>query len=359
MNKRLAYPLLGLLSVVLGVGIARRVTAGPQTQPGPTDKLAAARVVAPRKGTDERTPIPAGKLVAANGVVEPSDREIRVAGQIAGRISRVAVKEGDHLAPGDVVVALEDGLEAAALAAAEAEVSVANAELAKVVGGLRREEVGALDADRAAFRTKAALSGRDLTRVQALFDAGSVSASELDAARSRRDADVAAATSAEARLVAARGGRPEDVSIARAKVSGAIARREEASEGLQRLTVRAPVAGEVLSVKVRVGEYYAPGAEPLVILGDTRELRARIDVDERDVARIRKGAAGFATLLAYPDKRFRGSVVEIGHRMGRKNVRTDDPVERLDTKILEVVMKLDDTTGLVPGERVTAYVETP
>jgi HlyD family secretion protein len=37
-----------------------------------------------------------------------------------------------------------------------------------------------------------------------------------------------------------------------------------------------------------------------------------------------------------------GKVVEVARRMGRKNVRTDDPTERIDTKILEVVLELDD-----------------
>ena len=42
--------------------------------------------------------------------------------------------------------------------------------------------------------------------------------------------------------------------------------------------------------------------------------------------------------------------------MGRKNVRTDDPTERMDTKILETVVQLDDAQGLVPGLRVTGYI---
>ena len=44
--------------------------------------------------------------------------------------------------------------------------------------------------------------------------------------------------------------------------------------------------------------------------------------------------------------------------MGRKNVRSDDPTERIDTKILEVVLELDEKDGLVPGLRVVAYVST-
>jgi HlyD family secretion protein len=44
--------------------------------------------------------------------------------------------------------------------------------------------------------------------------------------------------------------------------------------------------------------------------------------------------------------------------MGRKNVRSDDPTERIDTKILEVVCELDAKDGLVPGLRVTNFVDT-
>jgi hypothetical protein len=43
--------------------------------------------------------------------------------------------------------------------------------------------------------------------------------------------------------------------------------------------------------------------------------------------------------------------------MGRKNVRTDDPTELNDTKILEVVVALDAFDGLVVGQRVTALIE--
>jgi len=49
-------------------------------------------------------------------------------------------------------------------------------------------------------------------------------------------------------------------------------------------------------------------------------------------------------------------VVEIARRFGRRNVRTDDPAERIDTKVLEVVLALSDAAGLVPGQRVIGYV---
>ena len=50
-------------------------------------------------------------------------------------------------------------------------------------------------------------------------------------------------------------------------------------------------------------------------------------------------------------------VVSVAQRMGRKNVRTDDPTERNDTKILEVVLVVSQPEGLVVGQRVTAFTQ--
>ena len=109
---------------------------------------------------------------------------------------------------------------------------------------------------------------------------------------------------------------------------------------------------------MRAGELYnfQGSSEPLLILGDTRTLRVRMDVDERDIGRVKKGAAAWVTADAFGARRFEGKVVEIGRRFGRKNIRTDDPVERNDTKILEVVIGLDGHDLLVPGQRVTSFV---
>ncbi len=163
------------------------------------------------------------------------------------------------------------------------------------------------------------------------------------------------------RSAALAGSRREDVLAARARVSGAQARRDQARAILDRLTIRAPIAGEVLSVKVRAGEYYSPGAGEAVVMGDTRVLRVRMDVEERDIGKIRKGLYAYITADAFPGQRFPGRVIEIGRRMGRKNIRTDDPVERIDTKILEVIIELDkrepDQGTLIPGLRVVSVID--
>jgi hypothetical protein len=51
-----------------------------------------------------------------------------------------------------------------------------------------------------------------------------------------------------------------------------------------------------------------------------------------------------------------GRVIRIGGMLGRKNVRTDEPSERVDTKILETLVELDAGTSLPIGLRVDAFI---
>jgi multidrug resistance efflux pump len=353
--------------VVLGalaMSIIRSLAAGPANLARASDIAKARAEVHAPGGVDDRSPLSPQGYVSGNGIIEPADRETRVAGQAPGRVAVIHVKEGDPVEAGGALVELESATERAALDAADADVSVETAMLARTSRGLRREDVDALIGEADAAHARAQMSADVLARTTRLAEAGAVTQDELDRARRQAEADGRTFAAADARrLGGINGGRREDILVAQAQVRGAIARREQARAALDRLTVRAPIAGTILQVKYRPGEYYNPSAangasaDPLVILGDTRTLRTRIDVDERDVARVKVGARGYVSLSAFADRRFPGKVVEIGRRMGRKNVRTDDPVERLDVKILEVVMQLDTPDGLVPGIRVTGNIE--
>lgn len=290
-------------------------------------------------------------------MVEPARPESELSFAVAGRVAAVHVDEGQRVEAGEALVELESGVERAQLAAAEAEVAQAEAELLRARRGLRPEERSALEAESEAARARAELAQGVLERLEAASAGGGVSRDEL--ARAQREAEAAdrTATAATSRLRAGSRGRVEDVRIAQARLAAAEARREQARATLERLRIVAPTAGEVLEVLYRVGEYVQPaGVEPVVVVGETSSLRARIDVDERDVARVREGARALVTVDALPDRRFEGRVVEVARRMGRKNVRTDEPTERIDTKILEVVVDLGPIDALIVGQRVMGYV---
>jgi hypothetical protein len=81
-----------------------------------------------------------------------------------------------------------------------------------------------------------------------------------------------------------------------------------------------------------------------------------MELDERDVARIHVGQAAYCTADAYRGRRFPGKIVSIGQMLGRKNIRTADPAERADTKVLEALIELDAGIALRPGLRVDIFV---
>lgn len=350
-----------LMLATCGAQIARNALAAPVTQPVEKDKVKAQRVAVSRVGgPDEHLPLPAvgPDVVGGNGVVEPAQRETHVAAQATALVKAVHVTEGQQVKSGEVLVELVSDVEAAALAAAEADLEGERASMARTLKGLRIEDVDAAQADADAARSRAQLSAGVLERTEQLSKTGATTADELDRAKRQAQADEANARALEARARAASAGsRREDVAVARARLAGAEARVAEARATLERLTVRAPLDAEVLQVKVRPGELYSSqGEAALVVLGDTRRLRVRMDVDERDVARVRVGAPAYVQTDAWGDRRFPGRVVEIARRFGRKNVSTDDPTEKNDTRVLETLIELDSNEALIPGQRVTCFV---
>jgi len=355
-------PLVGGAVLLLLAGVViKRAFAPPPSRITEADVTRAQRTVTPKAGADEKTSFPADsseQLVAGNGIIEPADRETRVSSHIPGRIAHVRVSEGDFVEAESDLLELDNAVEKAGLDAAEADVAAARAELARTARGLRREDVDAIVADTESIKARAAQSKTSLQRIEQLARAGAATADELDRAKNQAAVDERALAAAEARRQAAVvGSRSEDIMAAQAKMQSALARRDQAKATYERTRVRAPLTGRILQIKFRAGEYFNPnGQEPLIVMGDTRTLRVRMDLDERDVARVRQGQSAFVQLTAYPNRRFTGRVADVARRMGRKNIRTDDPTERIDTKILEVLIDLDPAEGLVPGLRVTSYV---
>lgn len=359
LRKRLGTFVLFAVIVAMLVVVVRTAMAGPPTAPRAVDVAHAEReALPPLTDVDPRVDRPEGEWIGAIGLVEPHAPESRLTTAVSGRIAAIHVEEGDHVTAGTVLVELESGPEMAAVARAEAEVMVARASATRSRRGLRPEELEAVEADAGGAEARATSSAETLARLEVAAAGGGATRDEVERARRTAEADRESVEAATARARAGRTGRREDVSVAVAEIRAAEARLAEARAQLDRLRIVAPIDGEVLEVHYRVGEFVSPGggSEPLVVLGDTSTLRVRADVDERDIARVTSGAAALVTADAFGERRFTAHVVEVGRRMGRKNVRSDEPTERVDVKILEVVLELDDGAGLIPGLRVMSYI---
>ncbi len=348
----------GVVGLFVVVSILRFAFSAPSTVPREEDRAAAARTLAPTGGGEDlRIVPPDGDFIGGLGIVEPATPERELVTPVPGRVAAVHVAEGDRVGAGTVLVELESDVERAALAAAEAEVAAARLEVERVGGRARTQDLEALRRDAEAAESRAQLSEATLARLEATVGAGGVSPDQLDRARRQAEQDRNTADASAARLGSAEATRPLDARVAQARLDAAVARRDQAQAAVRLRQVTSPIEAEVLEVLVAEGEYVQPGGvEPVVVVGDTSTLRARVDIDERDLARLAEGARVLVTADAYPDRAFEGRIVRIGRRMGRKNVRTDEPTQRIDVKILEVVVDLGDVEALIVGQRVMAWV---
>ncbi|MBL8229837.1 MAG: efflux RND transporter periplasmic adaptor subunit, partial [Bryobacterales bacterium] len=210
-----------------------------------------------------------------------------------------------------------------------------------------------------AARAVAELARVELGRRKQLWSYGVISRSEFEVAE--RDYEVAAARVNSAQEHAALvedETRPEDLRRAAAEVEHARSTAEEARALVEKAMVRAPIRGVILRKNRHGGERISQlDTEPVVILGDCSRLRVRAEVDENDVARIRVNQAAWVRADAYGERRFQARVIRIGNMLGRKSIRTDEPSERNDVKILETLLELEAGARVPVGMRVDVFIE--
>ena len=325
---------------------------------------AIAYVVHPLATTQAVTSAPAivepRRLAAGAGRVEPASEEVRVGSELDGKLRAVLVDEGQQVRRGQTIAVLHNADFEARVTVAEANVKQREASLDRIVNGARKQERRESDASVREADAILASTAAERARRQELLAKGAVSRAEFDSA----DREYLVA---KARLEAVRerqsmihdDARAEDVAHARAEIDWAKGQLAEAKALLEKTYVRSPIDGIVLQRKLKSGESVsAKGGDPIVILGDTARLRVRVDIDEADVARLAVGQTAWVTAPAYGAKKFAGTVVRVGQSLGRKNIRTDEPTERVDTKILETLVELEAGQKLPIGLRVDAFVET-
>jgi HlyD family secretion protein len=293
----------------------------------------------------------ADHVVAAAGLVEPVSHARELSASVVGRIVKMNVEEGDHVAQGDIIAEIENDDLKAQQAQAEATAMARERELARLKTGARPQEISAAKAELREAEATASVARSNFERRNALGMKQIASQEQVDQARADRDtAEAHRDFLAQKLSLLAAPPRVEDVAIAEANVNGANARLNEIKAQIEKTIVRAPIDSSVLKLYRRIGETVSnlpPTA--IAIIGDTSQLRVRADIDQADVANIGLHQNVWVTADAFRGKRFRGTVSHIGAQLGRKNFRNETPEERVDTKILEVLIDLEPDAGLPIG----------
>jgi HlyD family secretion protein len=291
------------------------------------------------------------RSIAAGGLVEPVSEARELAATVVGRLVKMSVEEGDAVAAGDVIAQVENDDLKAQLEAGVADAIARENELARLKAGARPQEISAARAQlreaeavaamaRSASQRQASLAAKQATSKEAVERADA----DRDTAEARRDL----AAQKLSLLVAPP--RSEDVGIAESNLNAARARLAEINAQIEKTLVRSPIDGVILKLYRRAGETVTNlPPTPVAVVGDISRLRVRADVDESDVAQIDLHQIVWITADAFPGKRFRGTVAQIAFQLGRKNFRNNNPEERLDTKILEVLIDLEPNARLPIG----------
>jgi HlyD family secretion protein len=301
-------------------------------------------------------------VIAGPGRVEPDSEEVKVGSELAGKLNEVLVEEGAHVRKGQILAILVNDDYRAAVAASHAQVEEKEAAYRKVLNGSRIQERKESFAALKEAETVEANAKSEWARRQQLWSAGVISKEEME--KYEREYGVA-----EAKLNAAQQhfhliddrSREEDISSAKAQLELAQAQLAENRAVYEKTFLRAPFDGTILRKHHRTGESITNSSvtsDPVFTMGDVSGLRVRIDVDETDVSRLAEGQKVYVTAQAYGPQKFWGHVIRVGGQLGRKNVRTDEPQEKVDTKILETLVQLDPGVSLPVGLRVDAYIQT-
>ena len=261
-------------------------------------------------------------VAIANGKADVEGGIIQVAARRAGVVSDVLVQEGQDVSRGQVLARLQDDEPRLAAERASAELAQARAQVA-------------------VLRVQLSTANREYERLQALASSNFVAGQRLDQARD-------AIRQAQANLEA------QQASIATAQ-----ARLNEARFSQELSIIRAPVDGRI------VRRYANPGAGASTLnvsnMFDLEPKAARIvraEISEGALPSVAVNQAVQMSPEGDPTKTYTGRVIRRAAVFGARKLQSDDPSERADERVVEVVVSADGAPFLI-GQRVLVKFMDP
>ena len=260
------------------------------------------------------------ETISASGEIQAKTR-INIGTSVAGEIKILHVKDGQHVASGELLVTIDQERLKQQLSQSEAMLEAARKDSARLDAAMKRAR-------------------ESVSRTESLFRQGLVSDEEYRQAQLSRE-------SAELSFDAARS------NVAQNQANVAAMR-----DGLSKTVIRAPIAGRVTSLKAERGETAIPGMSnlpgaTLMVISDMSELNAEVKVNESEVVRLKNGQTAQVTVESLPGRVFPGRVYEIASAAEQSGQ---------DANMYKVKVALDmaspDIAQLRPGMNVRAVILT-
>ena len=195
-------------------------------------------------------------------------------------ITALPVLQGTPVSKGTILVKLDDTLQKAAVAKAQAEVEQAQASLEKLQNGARKEDIAVAKAQVKGAKAAVVESKANFSRSKKLLARKAISSAAYDTALAARDSSLAHLQTAQAQLkLLTNGARKEDLQIAQAHLNASLAILASEQKKLSNLTIKATRDGILDNLPWNLGERVTMGS-PLAIVLAGKAPYARVYIPE-------------------------------------------------------------------------------
>ena len=325
MSRRGWIILVGVLVVLAGAGVGARIYLTRQTLP--TVALESIRL----RDLDA--------LVSASGKIQPK-RQVNISATTMGRVTRLAVKEGDRVKAGQFLLEIDPKALSGQIERGEAGVAAAQSSL--------QQSRTAVEQARASLD----LAQQNLRRQQQLSQDGLTTREALERAQNEvtlREADLRA--------------RQQDIQTREQQIRQEQASLSTTRYNLSQVIINAPMDGLVTRRNIEQGENVVVGTmnnagTVLLTVADMSVVQAEIEVDETDIPSVVLGQTAVVTIDAVPNRTFKGHVTEIGNSP-IQTTTTGQTTGQAQATNFKVVVTIDEPVPDVrPGFTCTAEITT-
>ena len=260
------------------------------------------------------------QTVSATGKVQP-ELEVKISPEVAGEIIELPVEDGKEVKKGDLLVRVRPDSYKALVEQQEAAISAAKATNLQQKATMMKTE-------------------QDFKRAEDLFNKKLISAQEYNAAQAASDV---AKNTHESSLH---------------EIERAQAGSSQARDQLSKTTIYSPIDGTVTVLNSKQGERLVATGQfagtEVMRVADLGHMEARVDVNENDVVNVKVGDKVEVKVDAYADRKFHGTVYQIGNTGKTTGSGTQEEVTNFEVKI-----RIEDHDVILkPALSCTAEIQT-
>jgi multidrug resistance efflux pump len=324
-------------------------------------------------------------------------QEVRLGSKIGGRVAEVNTTEGELVKAGQVLVRLEvpeleaqreqqraklleaqaqlekaeHGPRSQEIDAAEAAMEAAKARYERLKAGFREQEVRQAKNDLEAADADLKLAREEYARVERLVRQSAATQTEFDTARANLDRSLSRSAATRARYEMLKEGsrkeeidegkaelkrleanlkllqagtRYEEVDEAKARVAEVRGKLQEIETNLKEAVVVAPEPALVEVLAVRKGDLVMPN-QPIIRVLRAADLWVKAYVPETDLGKVRLNQTVEVTVDSYPDRRLKGTVIQIASE-SEFTPRNVQSIDERRHQVFGIRVRVDDPEGI-------------